>query len=106
MLANYDSSKCQMLIKRHPYDPVDEYKKILKKLSVTKFDIFDGYKLLLRNLPWQQKDKIILKRYEVSDEHNLNEVENTTLSITESKIELLHDIILPGIQIITIEKQG
>lgn len=104
VLVNYDSGKVQKLLKGPPIAE-DEYKHILRKLSISGFTTFEAYKLLFKNISWSSKDKVVMKRYVVSDTDNLREVENTILTNIEDKIELYRDIVPPSVHIITFEKQ-
>lgn len=110
VLANYDSAKSQKLIEGPPVveekHKQEEYRHILRKLSLSGFDTFGGYKLFFKNVPWSAKDKIVMKRYVVSDQDNLREVENKTLTNVGSTIEVSADIISPSIHVITFEKQN
>ncbi|HHT9145114.1 MAG TPA: GH39 family glycosyl hydrolase [Candidatus Wunengus sp. YC61] len=104
VLVNYDSAQSQKVLKGPPVAE-EEHRHILGKLSLREFDTFEGYKLLFKHVPWSSKDKVVMKRYVVSDKDNLREVENKTLTNVEGKVELLGDIISPSIHIITYEKQ-
>lgn len=101
VLANYDSSRCEKLIK---LPPTREKEYILNKLSLSRFDVFGGYQLLLKNIPWSEKDKVTMRCYVVSDHDNLREIENKTFKIIGNEFKILRDIISPSVHIITIEK--
>lgn len=103
VLVNYNSAKSQKMLKGPPVAE-DEHRHILKKLSVSAFDTFGGYKLLLKNHPWSSKDKIVMRRYVVSEKDHLGEAENKTFTSTD-KIELQSEIASPSIHIITFERQ-
>jgi len=101
VLANYDSSKCEKLIK---LPPTQEKECILNKLSLSRFDVLGGYQLLLKNLPWSEKDKVTMRRYVVSDHDNLREVENKTFKIIGNEFKIQRDMASPSVHIITFEK--
>lgn len=104
-LVNYDSALSQKALKGPPIAE-EEHKHILEKLSLSEFSTFGSYKLCLKNIPWSSKDKVVMKRYVVSDADNLREAENILLTDTEDNIELDRDISSPGIHIILYEKQS
>jgi hypothetical protein len=62
---------------------------------------YKSYKILIKNLPWREKDKIVLERYLVDDINKLALVEKTELP-GGSELAIQREVGLPQVQLIKI----